>query len=77
MNGSLKHDTKQLLGGGLALTLCNGVLVKVEEEGLQTRNGSSCEQQLEVLRKDLSMEGNAKYYCFSNSGDVELMDSVF
>lgn len=44
MNGSLKHDTKATDGGGLALTLCTGVLGKVEGEDLQTRNGSCCEQ---------------------------------
>lgn len=27
-------------GGGLAVTLCTGVLGKVEGEGLQTRNGT-------------------------------------
>lgn len=44
MNGSLKHDTKATDGGGQTLTLCTGVLGKVEGEGLQTRNGSCCEQ---------------------------------
>ncbi len=34
MNGSLKHDTKATDGGGLALTLCTGVLGKVEGEDL-------------------------------------------
>lgn len=44
MNGSLKLDTKATEGGGLDLTFCTEVLREVKGEGLQTRNGSCCEQ---------------------------------
>lgn len=61
MNGSLKLDTKATKGGGLDLTFCTEVLGEVEGEGLQTRNGSCCEQGSEAQRKDLAVvEGNAK-----------------
>lgn len=64
-------------GGGLALTLCTGVFRKVEGEGLQTRNGSCCEQGEEVLRKDLSVDDKAEYNYFINYVDFQSLDSVF
>lgn len=51
MNGPLKYDTKATDGGGLDLTFCTGVLGEVEGEGLQTRNGSCCEQGVRGIKK--------------------------
>lgn len=63
MNGSLKRDTKATDGGGLALTLCTGVLGKAEGEGLQTRNGS-CEQCYKGINEGFMRERKSKILLF-------------